>query len=93
MIKGVPDQDFIARLKGSALVTAQVVYRMPDYQNLLQFFWWQHLDELPRYPRLTEFLDYWEKNLDGPIHSVEVCHVGLLTPVEFRMVNGPFLIH
>ena len=27
-------------------------------------------DQRPKYPRITEFLDYWDKNIDGPIKEV-----------------------
>ena len=31
---------------------------------------WQTDDQLPEYPRITKFLDYWDKNIDGPIKEV-----------------------
>ena len=31
---------------------------------------WQTEDQIPEYPRITEFLDYWDKNIDGPIKEV-----------------------
>ena len=31
---------------------------------------WQTDDQLPEYPRITKFLDYWNKNIDGPIKEV-----------------------
>ena len=33
-------------------------------------FVWQTEDQRPKYPRITEFLDYWDKNIDGPIKEV-----------------------
>ena len=55
------------------LTTAEILYHMPDHPDLLQTFIWQHFDILPDFPALRRFLVYWEKNLDGPIHSVTVC--------------------
>ena len=40
---------------------------MPDYLNLVNEFIWQTKDQQPDYPRITQFLDYWEKNIDGPV--------------------------
>ncbi|MBL6946203.1 MAG: hypothetical protein ISR47_06175 [Rhodospirillales bacterium] len=51
------------------LTTAEILYHMPDHPDLLQTFIWQHFDILPDFPALRRFLVYWEKNLDGPIHS------------------------
>ena len=31
---------------------------------------WQTEDQLPEYPRITKFLDYLDKNIDGPIKEV-----------------------
>ena len=65
--------------------TAEIVYRMPDHLDLLQTFTWQHLDIAPDFPVLSHFLDYWEHNLDGPIHSVQV--------IRTRLVQAPDLRH
>ena len=48
--------DFERRLKGATLLTAEVLYYMPDHPRLLQSFMWQLVDEAPRYPRLVAFL-------------------------------------
>lgn len=60
--------------------TAEIIYRLPDYPALLQSFVWQHLDMAPDFPRLKAFLDYWEENLDGEIHSVRVVRTQLVRP-------------
>lgn len=57
--------------------TAEIIYRMPDHPAVLQTFIWQHLDIAPDFPALRRFLDFWEKNLDGPIHSVRVARTRL----------------
>ena len=33
---------------------------------------WQTEDQLPEYPRIIKFLDYWDKNIDGPIKEVYI---------------------
>jgi uncharacterized protein Usg len=54
------------------LTTAEILYFMPDYPDLLQSYTWQHIDLAPDYPDLKRFLAFWEENLDGRIHSVKV---------------------
>lgn len=81
------------RLGGYALATAEILYRMPDAQAVLQSFVWQDYDMAPRFPKLREFLHFWERELDGPIHSVRLCHAGLVQPQEFRYGISEFGLH
>jgi uncharacterized protein Usg len=80
------------RLQGWRLATAEILYRMPDHPAVLQSFIWQHLDLAPEFPELRRFLTFWERNLDGPIHSVRVCRSSLLSSEEVRVIDGRFLI-
>jgi uncharacterized protein Usg len=80
--------DFQKQLAGYALATAEILYRMPDCQSLLQTFVWQDYDLAPRFPKLTKFLNFWERELDGPLHSVRLTHSQLLRPAEVRMVGA-----
>ncbi len=50
----------------------QVVYYIPDYLHLVNEFIWQTEDQQPDYPRINQFLDYWDKNIDGPIKEVYI---------------------
>ena len=45
--------EFERRLNGAKLLTAEVLYYMPDHPRLLQSFMWQLVDEAPRFPRLS----------------------------------------
>jgi uncharacterized protein Usg len=56
----------------SDLVTANILYHMPDRLWLLQTFVWQEYDEPPRLPRLHDFITFWRREIDGPLHSVTV---------------------
>ena len=58
------------------VATVQVIYYIPDYLNIIQEFMWQTEDQLPEYPRITKFLDYWDKNIDGPIKEVYIYDQG-----------------
>ena len=50
----------------------QVVYYIPDYLHLVNEFIWQTEDQQPDYPRINQFLDYWDRNIDGPIKEVYI---------------------
>ncbi len=72
------------QLQGYRLTTAEIVYRLPDHPAVLQTYIWQNLDIAPRFPVLNEFLEFWEKNIEGRLHSVMVAHARLVTPGELR---------
>ena len=76
--------DLSIQLKEFRLTTAQIFYHLPDYPKLLQEFIWQELDIAPGFPALTRFLSFWEKNLEGRLHSVTVASVQLVRPAHFR---------
>jgi uncharacterized protein Usg len=82
-----------ARVADYRLTTAEILYRLPDFPDLLQVFLWQKLDVAPEFPVLHGFLEFWQKNIDGAIHSVRVDHVGLLSRRELRHVGTEFRLH
>ena len=78
------------QLRDYRLTTAEILYRMPDHPGLLQTFIWQDLDIAPAYPVLRKFLDFWRRELEGPIHSVRVASAGLVKPPSFRAPAAVF---
>ncbi|NNE76637.1 MAG: Usg family protein [Pricia sp.] len=80
-------------LKGYRLTTAEILYRMPDYPSFLQTFVWQDLDLAPRFPILMKFLDFWENNLEGPLHSVRVGSTSILSPKETQYADVQLTLH
>ena len=80
-------------LAGYSLTTAEILYRIPDYPLVLQSFIWQAYDVHPRFPRLRTFLEFWEQNLDGKLHSVTVAHRRLIAPAELRVLAGEYRMH
>lgn len=80
-------------LRDYRLTTAEILYRFPDHPVLLQSYVWQELDLAPKFPTLHKFLDFWDRELDGKIHSVKVMHAELITPAEFKLVRGSVVIH
>ena len=83
----VVSDDFVRQLQGFHLTTAEILYRMPDCQALLQTYIWQNYDLAPKFPALQKFLDFWQESLDGPLHSVRIARVGLIKPAEIRAVR------
>ena len=86
-------KDFQRQLGGYGLTTAQILYRRPDHQWLLQTYVWQNYDLFPKFPALKDFLAFWEQKLEGPLFSVTVAHSKLIKPAELRAVDGVFRLH
>ena len=79
-------------LKGYGLTTAELFYRMPDYRNVLNTFIWQDYDLAPDHPKLFEFIEFWQREIEGPLHSVRVASAALWRPAEFHYVDGQFTL-
>jgi uncharacterized protein Usg len=75
---------------GYGLTTANILYRLPDFPELLQTFVWQHYDVAPLFPELRQFLQFWEREIEGALHSVTVAHHRLLSEREIRTVDAMF---
>ncbi len=69
------------------LTTAQIIYHMPDHEDLLQEFIWQEYDIAPKYPTLQEFLRFWVTKIEGKLHSVYVAQKKLITPGNYRFAD------
>jgi uncharacterized protein Usg len=85
--------EFQKMLDGYRLVTAEILYRMPDHPDFLQTFVWQDYDLAPRYPTLTKFLSFWETNLEGPLYSVRVASKQLISAAEFPYADHMAVLH
>lgn len=90
--RGASD-DFRKQVAGYGLTTAEILYRRPDRQWLLQSYVWQNYDLFPKFPALCDFLAFWERQLEGPLVSVTVAHSRLIKPAELRAVGGVFRLH
>ena len=60
-------------IRRKTLVTLNIFYWMPNYENILQQFIWQTMDVKPKYPRVYKFLDYWHNNIDAVVNEIEIC--------------------
>jgi uncharacterized protein Usg len=59
-------------LENYHLTTAELLYYLPDHPLLLQSYIWQDFDLPPEFPKLKEFVTYWTKSIEGPLHSVRI---------------------
>jgi len=80
-------------LKGYGLTTAEFYYRLPDYKNVLSSYIWQQYDLAPDYPKLFGFIDFWQREIEGPLHSVRFTHRKMIGPREWTNVVGEFKLH
>ena len=85
--------DLEKQLEGYRLTTAEILYHLPDHPALLQSYIWQDYDLAPAFPILKRFLDFWEGNLDGKLHSVKLASQELITPREVRHISAAFQLH
>ena len=81
------------QLKDYRLTTAEILYHLPDHPQLLQSFIWQQYDIAPKFPVLHGFLEFWIKEIEGPLHSVRFTHRKMISPGEWRNVVGEFRLH
>ena len=81
------------QLKDYRLTTAQIYYHLPDFPRVLQTYVWQEYDLAPRFPALRKFLDFWDGNLEGKLHSVSVTSKTLIGPVEWRHPEALLHLH
>jgi uncharacterized protein Usg len=75
------------QLKGYRLTTAEILYHMPDFPKLLQSYVWQDYDLAPKFPVLLRFLDFWERELDGQLHTVKVANLDLSGGADYRFAD------
>ncbi|WP_066709738.1 usg protein [Celeribacter ethanolicus] len=80
-------------LSGYGLTLAEFTYRMPDYRSVLNTFSWQLFDLAPDYPKLFKFIEFWQSNIEGPLHHVRFTHRKLIAPGEWRNCVGEFRVH
>ncbi|KAA0682679.1 aspartate-semialdehyde dehydrogenase [Neorhizobium sp. P12A] len=85
--------DLERQLNGYGLTTAHILYRIPDFESVLQTYVWQDYDLAPDFPEMHRFLDFWRDSLDGPLHSIRYTHQRLVGPNEWRRVEGEFKLN
>ena len=81
------NEEMTLRLQGWRLTTAEVLYYLPDHPSLLQSFMWQTLDLAPAYPRIHRFLNFWKREIDAVIHSVQLATGETLAPAKMQTAS------
>jgi uncharacterized protein Usg len=80
-------------LRGYGLTTAEMFYRMPDHPSVLNTFIWQDYDLAPDYPRLFKFIEFWQDEIEGALHSVRFAHRKQISPGDWRHVTHEVTLH
>lgn len=80
-------------LRDYRLTTAEILYHYPDHPSLLQTFLWQEYDLPPDFPTLKKFLDYWDRAIEGKLHSVLVSNCEIIKPSDVSWVDFEFTVH
>lgn len=83
----------VRQLQDYRLTTAEILYHLPDHPNLLQSYVWQDLDIAPRYPVLHKFLDFWQREIEGSLHSVRVASASLIQSAKVGHTNALLNLH
>ncbi|MCX5496982.1 usg protein [Kaistia dalseonensis] len=83
----------LRQLSGYGLTTAQILYHLPDHPKLLQTYVWQDYDLAPEFPELNRFLDFWKREIEGPLHSVKVAHHKIISAAEVRLASAEFALN
>lgn len=81
------------QLRHYRLTTAEILYHLPDHPALLQTFLWQEYDLAPEFPQLKKFLSFWEREIEGRLHSVRVGARRVITPGDPRWGDAEYLLH
>lgn len=81
------------QLNGYGLTTAHILYHMPDFPTFLQTYVWQDYDLAPEFPEMKRFIDFWQSELEGRLHSVQFAHKRLVGPGEWHRVDGQYMIN
>lgn len=86
-------QDLEKMLNDYRLTTAEILYHLPDHPSLLQSYVWQELDLTPEFPELQKFLSFWERKIEGKLHSVQVASCEFIKPSDVRIAKWSGEIH
>lgn len=85
--------DLEKQMHGFGLTTAEFVYHLPDSPSVLNSFIWQKYDLQPDFPVLFDFIDFWQREIEGRLNAVFFSHRGRsVVPTDWRNVTGIFEI-
>lgn len=81
------------QLRNYRLTTAEILYHLPDHPRLLQSYIWQDLDLAPQFPELRKFLKFWERSIDGKLHSIKVASAPAIQPARLVHTEHVMTLH
>lgn len=84
---------FELMLRDFRLTTAEIIYHLPDHPHLLQTYLWQEFDKNPDFPILRKFLDFWERELEGKLHTVSVESCDIIKPSQIKHADFEFYLN
>lgn len=67
------------------LTLAEILYYLPDYEEILQTYVWQEYDYIPDYPKLHKFIAFWQREIDGKLHSINISTQDELGPGGYKI--------
>ena len=85
--------NLVRQMKDYRLTTAEILYHMPDHPDLLQAYIWQDYDIAPKFPVLSKFLEFWVREIEGKLHSVQVASQQLITPGDYNNTACDLALH
>jgi uncharacterized protein Usg len=85
--------NLILQLQDYRLTTAEILYHLPDHPVILQTFLWQQYDLAPAFPELKRFLHFWEREIEGKLHSVRIGSKRLITAADISHCRSEYLIN
>jgi len=85
--------DRALQLTGHQLTMAEILYALPDYPRLLQSYVWQEYDLAPKFPILSQFITFWQRNIDGRLHRVTVSVREQLGDARFTFYADEVALH
>ena len=83
----------IKQLDNYRLTTAEILYHMPDHPDLLQSYIWQEYDMAPKFPVLKKFLDFWAREIDGKLNSVNISSKGIISANDLGLRDSEYALH
>ena len=81
------------QMRDYRLTTAEILYHLPDHPGVLQSYVWQNLDLAPRFPELRRFLAFWQREIEGKLHSVRLASCSGIQPPRLAHMAHELTLH
>ena len=81
------------QLRDYRITTAEILYHLPDHPAVLQTYVWQNLDLAPSFPELRRFLAFWQREIEGRLHSVRLASCATIQPPRLTHRTHELTLH